>query len=147
MALKAQLMDELKTAMKEKNAIKKSTITLIRSAIKQVEVDTRTELNDEQIIELIAKQVKQRRDALEDFKSADRADLVEQTEKELELLLVYLPEQLTEEEVKVIVEDVIASTGAASMKDMGKVMPQVIAKTKGRADGKLISTLVRSALQ
>lgn len=147
MAFKEQLMSELKTAMKEKDTVKKSTITLIRSAIKQVEVDTRTELNDEQILELITKQVKQRRDALEDFKAADRADLVEQTEKELEILMTYLPEQLSEEEVSAIVNEVIASVGATSMKDMGKVMPQVMAKTKGRADGKLISTLVKGALQ
>lgn len=146
MSLKAKLMDDLKTAMKEKDTVKKSTVTLVRSAIKQVEVDTREELNDEQIIEIIARQVKQRRDSIEEFKKGDRQDLVEQSEKELAILMEYLPQQLTEEEVKDIVTAVIEETGASSMKEMGKVMPQVIARTKGRADGKLVSQFVKEAL-
>ncbi|WP_105619832.1 GatB/YqeY domain-containing protein [Vallitalea okinawensis] len=146
MSLKAKLMDDLKTAMKEKDTVKKSTVTLVRSAIKQVEVDTREELNDEQVIEIIARQVKQRRDAIEEFKKGDRQDLVEQSEKELAILMEYLPQQLTEDEVQEIVKAVVEETGASSMKEMGKVMPKVIARTKGRADGKLVSQFVKEAL-
>lgn len=146
MSLKAKLMDELKSAMKEKNTIKKNTITLIRSAVKQVEVDTREELADEQILEIIAKQVKQRRDSISEFEKADRQDLIDEAKQELEILLTYLPKQLTEEEVRVIVKAAIEETGASSPKEIGKVMPVVMGKTKGVADGKMVSSIVREEL-
>jgi len=146
MSLKVKLMDEFKTAMKEKDVVKKNTITLVRSAIKQIEVDNRVELNDEQVIEIIVKQVKQKKDAIEEFKKGNREDLVEETEKEIAILMTYLPEQMSEDEVKTIVVSTIEETGATSAKDMGKVMPIVIQKTKGRADSKLVSKLVKELL-
>ncbi len=146
MSLKERLMEEFKTSMKEKDIVRKNTITMVRSAIKQIEVDNRVELNDEQVVEIIVKQVKQKKDAIEEFKKGNRNDLVEETEKEISILMTYLPEQLSEEEVRGLVASAIEETGATSSKDMGKVMPIVIQKTKGKADSKLVSQLVKELL-
>lgn len=146
MSLKDLLMDDLKVAMREKDTIKKSTVTMLRAAVKQIEVDQRIELDDEAVIDIIAKQIKQKQNAIVEFKNGDRHDLVELTEKEIDILMKYLPEQLSEDEVLKIVEEAIQSTGAASMKDMGKVMGIVTNATKGKADGKLIADLVKKAL-
>lgn len=146
MSLKDLLMDDLKVAMREKDTIRKSVVTMLRAAVKQIEVDQRIELDDEAIIDIIAKQIKQKNNAIVEFKNGERQDLVDLTEKEIEILMTYLPEQLSEEEVYQLVADVIHSTGATSMKDMGKVMGIVTNATKGKADGKLISELVKKAL-
>src|SRR5690554_4227426 len=107
MTLKDRLMEDLKASMKNKNSIRKNTITMVRAAIKQIEVDQRTELEDEQILEIISKQLKEKKNAIEDFKKGERQDLVDLTQKEMEILLEYLPEQLTEEEIKEIVSKTI----------------------------------------
>jgi hypothetical protein len=146
MSLKDKLMQDLKTAMKEKNKIKKSVITMIRAAIKQYEVDNRTEINDDGVIEIIAKQLKQKKDAIEEFKKGDRQDLVDETEKEIEILLEYLPKQLSEDEIRVIVKETIEKHNASSPKDMGKVMGALMPKMKGKADGKLVSKIVKELL-
>lgn len=146
MSLKDLLMDDLKVAMRDKDVLKKSVVTMLRAAVKQVEVDQRIELDDEAIIDIIAKQIKQKNNAIVEFKNGDRQDLVELTEKEIDILMKYLPEQLSEDEVLKIVEEAIVSTGAASMKDMGKVMGIVTNATKGKADGKLVADLVKKAL-
>lgn len=146
MSLKVLLMDDLKVAMRDKDVVKKSVVTMLRAAIKQIEVDQRIELDDEAIIDIIAKQIKQKNNAIVEFANGNRQDLVDLTKNEIELLMIYLPTQLTEDEVKVIVDEAIASTGASTMKDMGKVMGIVTNATKGRADGKLISDLVKKAL-
>ncbi|MCA0384044.1 MAG: GatB/YqeY domain-containing protein [Firmicutes bacterium] len=146
MSLKELLMDDLKVAMRDKDVIRKSVITMLRAAVKQVEVDQRIELDDEAIIDIIAKQIKQKNNAIVEFKNGDRQDLVELTEKEIELLMKYLPEQLTEDELVKIVDEAMTSTGASSMKDMGKVMGIVTNATKGKADGKLVADLVKKAL-
>jgi len=146
MSLKELLMDDLKVAMRDKDVIRKSVITMLRAAVKQVEVDQRIELDDEAIIDIIAKQIKQKNNAIVEFKNGDRQDLVELTEKEIELLMKYLPEQLTEDELVKIVDEAMTSTGASSMKDMGKVMGIVTNATKGKADGKLVADLVKIAL-
>ena len=146
MALKEKLMDDLKTAMKEKDAVKKSVITLIRSAVKQYEVDNRVEADDEKVIEFISKQLKQRKDSLEEFKKAQRDDLVEQTGKEIEIITEYLPKQLEKEEVEKIVAETIQEIQASSLKDMGKLMSAVMPKLKGKADGKLVNEIARKLL-
>ncbi len=146
MSLKDLLMDDLKVAMREKDTIRKSVVTMLRAAVKQIEVDQRIELDDEAIIDIIAKQIKQKNNAIVEFRNGERQDLVDLTEKEIEILMTYLPEQLSEEEVYQLVADAIHSTGATSMKDMGKVMGIVTNATKGKADGKLISELVKKAL-
>lgn len=146
MSLTQRLMDDLKIAMKEKDKTRKSVITMLRSAIKQVEVDERIVLEDDAIIDIIAKQIKQKNNAIEDFKNGDRQDLVDQALEEIEILKTYLPEQLSDEEIVSIVESTIREVGATSMKDMGKVMGMVSNATKGRADGKTISEIVKKTL-
>lgn len=147
MTLKQKLQEDLKTSMKNKDTLRKSVITLIRSSIKQVEVDKRIELNDDDVIDIISKQLKQRNDSLEQFLDAGREDLVEETRSEIEVLKEYLPQQLSEEELNEIVKQTISELGATSMKDMGKIMSVIKPKTKGRADGKLINKLVKENLQ
>ncbi len=147
MTLKQKLQEDLKTSMKNKDTLRKSVITLIRSSIKQVEVDKRIELNDDDVIDIISKQLKQRNDSLEQFLDAGREDLVEETRSEIEVLKEYLPQQLSEEELNEIVKQTISEVGATSMKDMGKIMSAIKPKTKGRADGKLINKLVKENLQ
>lgn len=146
MSLKETFLEEMKSAMREKDEMKKNVVTMVRAAVKQYEVDNRVDLDDEGIVEIIAKEVKKRKDALPEYEKSGREEAIASLKSEIDYLMKYLPEQLSEEEVKNIVVETIAETGAAGMKDMGKVMSAVIAKTKGRADGKLISQLVKSNL-
>ena len=146
MALKDQLMEDLKDAMKNKDELKKNTVTMIRAAIKQIEVDKRVELEDNDIIDIISKEAKKRKDALAEFEKAGRQDLIDQTNAELALIKAYLPEELSTEELTKIIEDTIAEVGAETMKDMGKVMQAVKSKTAGRADGKTINEIVKAKL-
>lgn len=146
MSLKEQLMDDLKSAMKEKDIVKKNTVQMVRSAILQYEKDNQKELDDEGILDVIAKELKKRRDVLPDYEKSGRDDLIADINREIETLLVYLPKQLTEDELRAIVDEAIAETGATSMKDMGKIMANIMPKTKGRADGKAINALVKEKL-
>ncbi|MDO4531572.1 MAG: GatB/YqeY domain-containing protein [Bacillota bacterium] len=147
MSLKEQLFADLKTAMKEKDTLKKDTVQLIRSGILQYEKDNKVELDDEGVLDIITKQLKSRRDSLPDYQKSGREDLIEKLNKEIEILLGYLPEQLSEDEIQKIVEEAIAETGAASVKEMGKVMGIVNPKLKGRADMKVVGALVKKLLQ
>lgn len=146
MSLKEKLQEDLKSSMKNKDTVRKSVVTLIRASIKQYEVDNRVELDDEGIIDIISKQLKQRRDALDEFAKANREDLISETELN-KVLKEYLPQQLSEEELNEIVKLTISEVGATSMKDMGKIMSVIRPKVKGRADGKLINELVKANLQ
>ncbi len=146
MTLKETFMEEMKTAMREKDTMKKNVVTMVRSAIKQYEVDNRVELDDEGVTEIIAKEVKKRRDSLPEYEKSGREDLIATLNEEINYLAKYLPEQMSEEEIREVVKSVIAETGAAGMKDMGKVMGAVIAKTKGRAAGKVINGIVKECL-
>ena len=147
MALKEQLLADLKTAIKEKDKVRKATITMIRAAILQVEKDQQVQLDDSAILDIISKQRKQRRDSLEDFEKADREDLVEQTKAEIEIIDAYLPKQLSQEEIEKIVDETISETGVQSVKEMGKIMGALMPKVKGVADGKLVNQIVRKKLQ
>ncbi len=146
MSIKETLMNDLKTAMKDKDTIRKNTVTMIRSAILQFEKDNLTELDEDGVMEIIAKELKKRRDVLPEYEKSGRDDLIADINREIEILLAYLPAQLTKEELEVIVTDAIAETGATSMKDMGKIMATVMPKTKGRADGKMINAIVKEKL-
>lgn len=147
MSLKDQLMVDLKAAMKEKEALKKACVTMLRAAVKQIEIDERIELNDDQIVEIVAKQIKQKKGAMVEFSKGNRQDLVDEAQAEIDFLTNYLPEQLSEEEVKALVEVTITELGASSMKDMGKVMSAVKVKAAGRADSKIVSDLVKALLK
>ncbi len=146
MTLKETFMEEMKNAMREKDTMKKNVVTMVRAAIKQYEVDNRVELDDEGVTEIIAKEVKKRRDSLPEYEKSGRDDLIATLNEEINYLAKYLPEQMSEDEIREVVKSVIAETGAAGMKDMGKVMGAVIAKTKGRADGKVINGIVKECL-
>ena len=119
---------------------------MIRASVKQKEVDDRVDLNDDDVIELIAKQLKQRKDALVEFEKAERDDLIAQTKAEIEILASYLPQQLTDEELEAVVRDAVAEVNAQSVKDMGKIMGKVMAVAKGRVDGKRINEMVKKVL-
>ena len=146
MSLKEELMEDLKTSMKNKDSIRKNTITMVRAAIKQKEIDERVELKDGEVLEIISKQLKERKNAIEDFKKGERQDLVEQTEREIEILLEYLPKQLDEAEIEKIVRETIEEVEAKSMKDIGIIMKSVMPKIKGRADGNTVNKIARKIL-
>ncbi len=144
--LKDELLEDMKVAMKQKEKERLSVIRMARAAIKNIEIDKRKDLTDEEVIEVISKEVKQRRDAIPEYVKAGREDIVQKLKEEIEILTKYLPRQLTREELEVIVEEVITQVGAISMKDIGKVMGGIMPKIKGRADGKLVNELVRAKL-
>lgn len=144
--LKEELMQDLKDAMKEKNTIKKDTVQMVRAAILQIEKDKAIEVDDNKIIEIIAKEVKGKKDALVEFEKGGRNDLIEQTNKEIEILEKYLPKQLTKKEITEIVKDVITTLGATSIKDMGPVMKEAKAKIGVAADGRAINEVVKELL-
>ena len=132
--------------MKEKNVITKNTIQMIRAAILQTEKDKQIELDDNGILEIISKQVKQKNDALEQFEKADRQDLVEQTKLEINILKEYLPKQLSKEEVEQIVIDLSRTLGIFDMKGMGTLIKSAKAKIGAGSDGKTISEVVKKVL-
>ena len=144
--LKDKLKDDLKSAMKDKDTVRKNVVQMIRSGVLQYEKDNKVTLDDDGILEVIAKQLKQCRDSLTEYEKSGRDDLIAQLKREMELLMEYLPAQLTHEELEAIVKEAVESTGAVSIKDMGKVMAAVMPKTKGRADGKEINKIARALL-
>ena len=144
--LKEKLMDDLKNSMREKNEIRKNTVQMVRAAILQIEKDKGITVEDDKIIEIIAKEVKGKKDALIDFEKAERTDLIEQTNQEIAILQDYLPKQLTKEEIKVELEKVISEIGATSMKDMGAVMKEAKARIGAGADGRTINEVVKELL-
>ncbi len=146
MNLKDQLMQDMKEAMKAKQTDRLGTIRQLRSAIKNKEIELQQELDDEGILSVISTAVKQRREAAQMYDDNNRPELAAKEEAELTVLQQYLPTQLSEAEIRTIISAVISEVGATSMKDMGKVMPQVMAKTKGCADGKIVNQLVRTLL-
>ena len=148
MSLKDKLTADMKDAMKAREAgkLRLSVIRLVRGAIRQQEIDGQKELSDEDVLGVISKEGKQRRDSIEDFQKGGRDDLVAEAEAEIAVLMEYLPQQLSEDEVRNLVKEAIAASGAASPKDMGKVMKELMPKVKGRADGKLVNGIVKELL-
>lgn len=146
MAIKDRLKDDLKAAMKEKDTVRKNVVQLIKAGILQVEKDKKITLDDEGVLDVIAKQLKQRRDSLPDYEKSGREDLIAELKREMDILMEYLPAQLTHEELVGIVKEAVEKTGASSIKDMGKIMAEVMPKTKGRADGKEINLIARELL-
>ena len=148
MTLKDRLVEDMKVAMKakEEGKVRLSVIRLARAAIKNAEIDKKIEFNDNQVIEVLAREMKQRRDSLEEFKKADRPEMVKALEEEMVILMDYLPQQLSEGEIRQLVQEAVATIGAQGPKDLGKVMGVLSPKTKGRADGKLVNQVVREIL-
>lgn len=146
MPLKEILMADMKAAMINKDVIKKNTIQMTRASILQFEKDNKTVLDDDGVLEIIVKEVKKRKDALPEFEKSGRQDLIDNLLKEIATLTIYLPEQLSENEITEIVKQVILETNATTIRDMGKVMSAVLSKTKGRAEGKTINNIVKNYL-
>jgi uncharacterized protein YqeY len=146
MSLKTRITDDVKAAMKAKEAQRLSALRLLTAAIKQREVDERIELDDAQVLGVIEKMIKQRRDSIQQYRAGNREDLAAQEQFEIDVLVAYLPQQATEAEVDAIVAEAIASSGAKGMADMGKVMGQVKAKLAGRADMGQVSARVKAKL-
>lgn len=146
MSLKERLLEDMKNAMKQKDTVSKNAIQMARAAILQVEKDNQITLDDDGIIEVIAKEVKKRRDVLPDYERSGRQDLVDGLKAEIDVLMKYLPQQLSEEELEAVVRQAVEETGASSPKDMGRVMQAVMPKVKGRADGKIVNAIVKKIL-
>ncbi|KUO78297.1 MAG: aspartyl-tRNA amidotransferase [Desulfosporosinus sp. BRH_c37] len=148
MTLKDRLVEDMKVAMKakEEGKVRLSVIRMVRAAIKNAEIDKKTEFNDAQVIEVLAREVKLRRDSLEVYENAGRPETVKALEEELVVLMDYLPQQLSEGEIRQLVQETIAIVGAQGLKDLGKVMGALTPKTKGRADGKLVNQIVREII-
>ena len=144
--LKQRIQDEMKAALKGGDKPRLGVIRLIMAAIKQREVDERIELDDEQILSVLDKMVKQRRDSIQQYEQAERNDLADQEKFEVGILQEYLPEALSEDEIAAMVAEAISNSGASSMKDMGKVMGQLKPKVQGRADMGAVSAMVKQQL-
>ena len=144
--LKEQLLNDLKNSMKEKNDLRKNVIQMARAAILQFEKDNAVQLEDDKIVEIIAKEVKKRKDAIPDYEKSGKVEMLADLKKEIEILTEYLPKQLTVEEVEEIVKGIIAETGAADIKAMGNVMKLAKEKIGPASDGKTISDIVKKLL-
>ena len=147
MSLKSELEDALKDAMRAKDKPRKSTLRMALSAVKLAEVERRDELEDEAVLRILQKEVKSRRELIEDAEKADRPDMVREAEAEIKILEGYLPQALSSDELQTLVVEAIAEVGASAPGDMGNVMKVIIPKVAGRADGGQISQIVRETLQ
>ncbi|MDX9709545.1 MAG: GatB/YqeY domain-containing protein [Trichloromonas sp.] len=146
MSLQEQLNTAMKEAMRAKDSLRLNAIRLVKTAIKNKEIEARQEFDDQAVIGVLSTLVKQRRESAQVYRDSNRADLAEKEEQELAVIQEFLPSQLDEGEIKAIIEAAVAETGAASARDMGKVMKIVSAKTVGRADGRMVSELVKARL-
>ncbi len=146
MSLKEQLKEDLKTAMREKEVVKRDSIRAINTMIKQIEVDERKDLNDEDVIKLIQKGIKQREESISQYKAASRDDLVAQEQAQVDIFMLYLPAQVSEQELEDGMKEIISQVGATSMKDIGKVMGNATKRFAGVADGKRINEMVKKLL-
>ena len=146
MSLKDRILQDVKDAMRAKDKPRLATLRLITATLKQQEIDERIELNDAQVLALLDKMCKQRRESISQFEKAGRDDLIAQEVSELELIQTYLPEQLGEDEIVALIDEAMAATGAASIKDMGKVMGQLKPKLQGRADMSAVSAMIKAKL-
>jgi len=146
MTLKAKILDDVKSAMRARDQKRLTALRLITASIKQIEVDKRIELDDQAVLAVLDKMVKQRRESLEQYESAGRDDLAAQEKFELELIAVYLPEALSDEEIAALIKQAMEETGASSIRDMGAVMNKLRGEVQGRADMKAVSQAVKSQL-
>ncbi|MBM3238508.1 GatB/YqeY domain-containing protein [Candidatus Poribacteria bacterium] len=146
MTLKERIMEDMKQAMKAKDKSTLEAIRMLRSALRNREIEKQAELDDDGVIQVLANQIKKRKESIEQFRDAGRMDLVEREEKQLQALEIYMPQKLSLEEIKRLVDEVVAETGASSMRDMGKVMSAIMPRLQGKADGKEVNQMVREKL-
>lgn len=146
MSLKEKLLEDYKSAMKEKDVVRKNVVGMVRAAILQFEKDNKVVLDDSGVLNVIAKEIKKRKDSLPEYIKSGRQDLIDELNREIEILQSYLPPMLNQEELEKIVLDVIEKVKPSGMKDMGKVMQEVMQKVSGRAEGKVVSEIVKKHL-
>ena len=145
--LEEKIFDDFKKAMKDRDALKVSTLSFLRAQLKNVAIDkSREKLNDPDVCAVIKKQIKQRQDAIEQFKAGNRQDLADKEARELEILRLYLPQQVPEAQIKEAIEEAIKITGSSGVQDIGKVMKELLPKFAGKADNKLVSDIVKARL-
>ena len=146
MSLFNQINEDIKTSMKNKDAFKLSVIRMVKGAMQLEVINKKRDLNDDEVIAIIAKQIKMRKDSIEEFKKASRDDLVEKTQKEVDILVTYMPEQLSEEEIIKVIDEVFEIVKPTSMKDLGMIMKEISPKVKGKADMGLVNRLIKEKL-
>ena len=142
-----KLNKDMIEAMKSKDKDRLVVIRMVKAALKQEQIDHKKEINDDLLIDVVNKQIKKRKDSIKELEKGNRTDLVEKTQKEIDVLMAYLPEQLSKEEVEKIINEIFEEVKPESQKDMGKVMKEAQAKLKGKADMKEVSTIIREKLQ
>ncbi len=147
MGMKERIKQDLKDAMKSKDQVKVRTLRMILTTIRNIEVEKMKEATDEDVMDALQKEAKKRREAIEQYEKAGRNDLADEERKELSVIEKYLPEQMSEEEIKGLAKEIIEQLGASTVKDLGKIMKKIMPKVKGRADGKLVNRIVRELLQ
>ena len=148
MSLLNKLVEDMKAAMKEKEGGKKklSVIRMVRSSLKNVEIDKRKELSEDEVIEVLAREVKKRKDAFEEYVKVGRQDIADGLQEEIEILMKYLPEQMSEAEIRLLVQQIVAEVKPEGPRDMGKVMGKLMPQIKGKADGKLVNQIVKELI-
>ncbi|MBR3210013.1 MAG: GatB/YqeY domain-containing protein [Bacilli bacterium] len=144
--MRNQILEDLKTAMKQQDKVKLGVIRMVKSSVQMEELNKKRELTDEEVIDVISKQIKTRKDSIAEFEKGNREDLVEATQKEIDILMTYLPKQLNEEEINEIISKVFEEVKPESAKDMGKVMKAVTPLVKGKADMGMVSSIIKSKL-
>lgn len=144
--MRNQILEDLKSAMKAQDKLKLSVIRMVKSSIQMEELNKKRELTDEEVIDVISKQIKTRKDSINEFTKGGREDLIESTSKEIEILLTYLPKQLSEEEINNIIDKVFEEIKPSSPKDMGKIMKAVTPLVKGKADMGMVSSIIKNKL-
>ena len=146
MSLFNQINEDIKTSMKNKDAFKLSVIRMVKGAMQLEVINKKRDLNDDEVIAIVAKQIKMRKDSIEEFKKASRDDLVEKTQKEVDILVTYMPEQLSEEEINKVIDEVFEIVKPTSMKDLGMIMKEISPRVKGKADMGLVNRLIKEKL-
>ena len=146
MSVMEQLNHDMKQAMKDKSVLKLSVIRMVKATIKNEEIKLGRDLSDDEVLTILTRELKQRRDSLHEFEKAGREDLATKTRDELDIILAYMPAQLSEDEIRQIVREAVAAFGATSKKEMGKVMGAIMPKVKGKADGNLVQQIVSEEL-
>lgn len=146
MTLEEKLKQDLVVAMKEKNKEKLDVIRMVKAAVDLEHINKKCDITDELVLDVLSKQIKMRNDSISEFSKAERTDLVEKTKRELEILLTYMPEQLTEEEVEKVIDEIFSAVKPESTRDMGRVMKEATARLKGKTDMKMVSTKIKERL-
>ena len=147
MPLRDQIPEDLKSALREKKSLELSVLRMLQASIKNREIDNKGELSDEQVVQVVSSEIKKRRDAVEEYIKVNREDAAETEKQEIEILMKYMPEQISEDEIRSKVNEIIKASGAGGLKDLGMVMKPVMSELKGKADGKLINQIVRNELE